>query len=216
MHVGDASKAVEVSTKLTSRHSRRYIEAIKLEYETITMIYNKLKANKIAIKFDERVTYKNPRKFGNPSMIGLKLSAFSAREINLKSTFVRGVNIGTVKSMNIMEKIRKTLTSERWISVRRQIGIMNTFAVRNNVAFANSKGRKLGTISFARQQRGGCLSLSDFFSKTDYVGIYCCTIGPECGLIQQFLKRNDKLRCALAFKMLCDHGVETCSQVSSD
>lgn len=93
---------------------------------------------------------------------------------------------------------------------------MNTLAIRNNVAFLNSRGRKLGNINFARQQHGSCLSLSDFFSKSDYTSVYCCVIGPEGTLIQQFLKKNDKLRFALAVKMLCDRNVEACSQITSD
>lgn len=93
---------------------------------------------------------------------------------------------------------------------------MNAIANRNDVAFANSKGRKLGNISFARQQHGSCLSLSDFFSNDDYVSIYCCAIGPEGTLIQQFFAQNDKLRYALAVKSLCDGSVETCSQTSSN
>ncbi|MGP1915994.1 MAG: homocysteine S-methyltransferase family protein [Candidatus Hodgkinia cicadicola] len=219
LHVGDASKAVEVASKLTSRHSKRYIEAIKLEYETIALIHNKLKINKTIIKFDERITHRNlsnQRKFGNPSMIGLKLSAFSAREINFGSNLSQNVNVEAAKSLNIMEKIRKTLTTERWVSVRRQVGIMNAIANCNNVAFVNSKGRKVGNISFARQQHGSCLSLSDFFAENDYVSAYCCTIGPESALIQRFYKQNDKLNYALAFKMLCDKSVETCSQISSN
>ncbi|MGP1917399.1 MAG: homocysteine S-methyltransferase family protein [Candidatus Hodgkinia cicadicola] len=219
IHVGDASKAVEVVSKLTSKSSKRYIEAIKLEYETIAMIYNKLKANGRVIKFDERITHRNlsnPRKFGNPSMIGLKLSAFDIKEVNLKGTLSKSVNVSIAKSLNVMEKIGRLLISERWVSVRRQVAIMNTIAIRGNVAFANSKGRKLGNICFVRQQHGGCLSLSDFFSKNDYVSVYCCTIGPEGELIQQFLRKTNKLRCALAVKELCDRSVETCSLISSD
>ncbi|MGP1925755.1 MAG: homocysteine S-methyltransferase family protein [Candidatus Hodgkinia cicadicola] len=219
IHVGNASKAVEVASKLTSKHSKRYIEAIKLEYETIATIHNKFKINKTVIKFDERIINRNlsnPRKFGNPSMIGLKLSAFALREINLKIDFVQTVNVENVKSVNVARRISKTLISERWISVRRQVGIMNAIANRNNVAFANSKGRKLGNISFARQQHGSCLSLSDFFSNDDHVGIYCCAIGPEGTLIQQFFAQNDKLRYALAVKSLCDGSIETCSQTSSN
>ncbi|MGP1918159.1 MAG: homocysteine S-methyltransferase family protein [Candidatus Hodgkinia cicadicola] len=219
VHVADASKAVEVVNKLTSKHSKRYIEAIKLEYETIALIHNKLKTNKNIIKFDERITHRNltnPRKFGNLSMIGLKLSAFSAKEISFRDVFVQSASIGIAKSLSIMGKIWKTLTSERWISIRRQVGIMNAFASRNNVAFANSKGRKLGNISFIRQQHGSCLSLSDFISGNDHIGIYCCAVGPEGSLIQQFLKKTDKLRDALALKILCDKSAETCSQISSD
>lgn len=116
MHVGNASKAVEVASKLTSKHSKRYIEAIKLEYETIATIHNKFKINKTVIKFDERITNRNlsnPRKFGNPSMIGLKLSAFALREINLKNDFVQTVNVENVKSVNVARRISKTLISER-------------------------------------------------------------------------------------------------------
>ncbi|MGP1915376.1 MAG: hypothetical protein ACTS7I_02375, partial [Candidatus Hodgkinia cicadicola] len=40
-----------------------------------------------------------------------------------------------------------------------------------------------------------------------YVGIYCCAIGPEGTLIQQFFAQNDKLRYALAVKSLCDGSI---------
>ncbi|MFP3038899.1 MAG: homocysteine S-methyltransferase family protein [Candidatus Hodgkinia cicadicola] len=218
IHVSDASKAVEVASKLTSKQRERYIKAIRTEYETIVMIHNKFKQKENVIKFDENITRRelsNSRTLGKVDMIGLKLSVSS---YNLGGVKVLSHHIGNIEDTKL-EKIKRNLTrlicEERWIGIRRQIGIMKSVLTLNGIIVTNSRGRKLGVISFIRQQIGSCLSLTDFISTHDCIGVYCCNIGPECLLIQRFLRESNKLHCALAVKTICDTIIENCSQSSA-
>ncbi|MFP3038554.1 MAG: vitamin B12 dependent-methionine synthase activation domain-containing protein [Candidatus Hodgkinia cicadicola] len=216
VHVSNASKAVEVMAKLTSESSVKYISDIKAEYAKIAKLYarSKLCQNKISFLQAQSWTPKPKRILIKAATItGFKLSVASA--ISRPSAKLKAANTAAARNWNLANKMASRMNSERWIAIRRKIGVLFASKSKQGVVLETSSGRRLSVLSFARQQNGACLSLADFISDTkDHMGFYCCVVGPESLLIQRYFRTAGKLRYAAAFKDLCDALVEACSEAA--
>lgn len=115
VHVGDASKAVEVSSKLTSKHRKRFIEAIKTEYDAIATMYRRLRTNKTAIKLSKctaRASLKRNHSYGKVSMIGLKLSVFPVSNQLTETKSEKDTNVEDIKLLNMARRMEKVIIAE--------------------------------------------------------------------------------------------------------
>lgn len=93
------------------------------------------------------------------------------------------------------------------------MGVFRATASNSTIALLTAKNKPMFGVQAPRRQRGSCLSLSDFVSKPSALaGAYCCVVGVEASLIQQFFVKKGKLQAAAVFKTACDALAEACSE----
>ncbi|MFP2998129.1 methionine synthase [Candidatus Hodgkinia cicadicola] len=214
LHVSDASKAVDIVSKLIKYPY--YIEMFKNEYKLLLQIYERLKSKENKISFENAknrsIKYKLHIK-NSINFIGKKLSITSnIKEDNHSNDFK---NIMDVKNKIIERKILQTMKLEKWISIKRNVCIFKTKIVNDKIILLNSKGRLLGSLIMLRQQINSerCLSLNDFIGKDlNHLSAYTCTLGIEATIIQRYFKNKGRLQCAAVFKSICDNLLENCSK----
>ncbi|KON71491.1 B12-dependent methionine synthase [Candidatus Hodgkinia cicadicola] len=222
IHVKDASKAVDVLAKLFKETRTSYIKMLRLDYELITGIYNRSKSQRCRISFEASLnrSFKlDKRVTPNVNFIGTKTSFVG----NIKSLYIKhGLNenyVVMIKETKLQRKILNKMISERWVSIKRTIGMMKAINRHGSICILNSKNSLITKLPMLRQQQNSnlCLSLSDFVDgKNDNISIYCCVVGIESTLIHQYFNDKNWLQCASAFKTICDDLVETCSKTTYD
>ncbi|PIM96931.1 Methionine synthase [Candidatus Hodgkinia cicadicola] len=222
IHVKDASKAVDVLSKLLKESRSSYIKMLKSDYDLITDIYNRSKSQRCRISFEtasNRSFKFNKRVVPNVNFIGTKTSCVG----NLKGLWIKhGFNEGCVvmvKTTTLQKKMFKKMISERWVSIRRTIGMMKAVNNHGSICILNSSNVLITKLPMLRQQQNNdlCLSLSDFVDgNNDNISIYCCVVGIESTLIHRYFNEKNRLQCAYVFKTICDDLVESCSKSTYD
>ncbi|PIM96476.1 Methionine synthase [Candidatus Hodgkinia cicadicola] len=222
VHVRDASRAVDVVSKLLSRGKTAYIKTLKEDCNLIIKIYNRARFRQRRISFGAALgrSFKyNKRIKSNVIFIGTKTNCVSNLKGLLFESKLNEACVIMAKATTLRERIINKMTSERWVSIRRTISMMGAVRRHESICVLNSHNLLIAKLPMLRQQldKRVCLSLSDFVDdKSDNIATYCCVIGIESTLIHQYFKDKNRLQCASTFKEICDDLVEVCSEHTYD
>ncbi len=218
VHVKDASKVVDVVSKLFSKTKDVYINALKTDYNLIIDIYNRSKSKQHMVSFETSLSRSFKyikRTNANVSFIGTKTSCIS----NLKPLLVgyksNETNVVMAKAMTLRERILNKMVSERWVSIRRTITMMKAVKRHESICVLDSHNSLIAKLPMLRQQvdKKICLGLSDFVDdRDDNIATYCCVVGIESTIIHRYFKDRNRMQCASTFKSICDSLVEMCSE----
>ncbi len=220
-YIPDASKAVDMISKLLKGPDTEFAKSLKAEYKLIADIHfrSKMKQNKLPYKIALQRKAKCKTRI-NPkvSFTGDRTSnTTDLNELALDIKFPN--NVLAAKTSALKYKMFKIMSLERWIVIRRNIALFKAISRDNAIILLNSNNRPIATIPMLRQQLDNdiCFSLTDFISPvSDHIGIYCCVIGIESMIIQQYFKDKGRLHCAAIFKSICDDLIEASSKRTYD
>ena len=110
------------------------------------------------------------------------------------------------------KKILSKMISERWVSIRRTIGMMKVVNRHRSICILSSNNSLIVKLPMLRQQQSGetCLSLCDFIDRNNNnISAYCCVLGIEATLIHRYFNVKNRFQCAYVFKRICDDLIET-------
>ena len=222
IYVKDANEAIKVVFKLFDETSGIYIKTLKLNYELTTKTYNESKQKQHSIPFKVLLNHSlnyNRRVVPNISFIGTKASFVgNLKGINI-SNEINEKDIVSTKIIRLRKKILSKMISERWVSIRRIIGMMKAVNRHRSICILGSNNSLIVKLPMLRQQQSGetCLSLCDFIDKNnDNISAYCCVLGIEATLIHQYFNVKNRFQCAYVFKRIYDDLIETSSKNTYD
>ncbi|XXM90166.1 methionine synthase [Candidatus Hodgkinia cicadicola] len=231
IHVTNASKAVNVVSKLLSQNKQAFINKIKTEYQLIASTYSKSKLKENKIEYKQLLKLKPilaQKRIKTPNVLGGKLNLITnfkniTESINWE-TYVQAQNssqteqnksdITKKKLINRILSLIKLITTERWFNIKCNTIIKRAKSARQQIVILDSKNNLIERLPMLSQQHTDSeyLSLSDFVNTdADHIGAFCCSASYESVLVQRFLKHIGKQQLANALKTLCDRLVEECS-----
>ena len=239
IHVLDASKSVQVCTKILSNDAENFKLDIKKKYAKIKSNYLDRKKNKNHISLSN--SRKNKFKFDWGSYVPLIPNMLGSRtyediEIDLIVPYIDWTpffiswemrskypdiltdpKLGeTANSLfkDANEMLSK-ISKEKWLCLKSVIGIWEARSIGDDVELFEN-GNRLKTFNFLRQQnlkKNFNLCLSDYISPNkDYMGLFVCTAGLEIEKqLEKFLNDLDDYNSIL-LKSLADRLAEALTE----